>query len=51
MLLDVVISEERNETKKEAEKILKYKNLVVEIQRRWSVKTNVTGQLEPFENR
>jgi hypothetical protein len=26
---------------KEAEKILKYKNLVIEIQRMWNVKTNV----------
>jgi hypothetical protein len=27
--------------KKEAEKILKYKNLTIEIQRMWSVKTGV----------
>ena len=28
--------------KKEADKILKYKDLAVEIQRMWNVKTNVT---------
>jgi hypothetical protein len=28
--------------KKEAEKILKYKDLTIEIQHMWSVKTNVT---------
>jgi hypothetical protein len=28
-------------TKKEAEKVLKYKDLTVEIQRMWNVKTNV----------
>ena len=32
MLLDVVISRDRNAVKKEAEKILKYKELTVEIQ-------------------
>jgi len=38
MLLDVAISGERNVLKKEAEKILKYKDLVLEIQRTWNVK-------------
>jgi hypothetical protein len=28
-------------TKKEAEKVLKYKDLTIEIQRMWNVKTNV----------
>ena len=41
MLIDVAISGERNVIKKEAERILKYKDLTVEIQRRWKVKTRV----------
>ena len=32
MLIDVAISEDRNVIKKEAEKILKYKDLTIEIQ-------------------
>ena len=39
MLIDVAISGERNVIKKEAEKILKYKDLTIEIQRMWNVKT------------
>jgi len=39
--LYVAISDDRNVIKKEAEKILKYKNLTVEIQRMWNVKTKV----------
>ena len=39
MLIDFAISGERNVTKKEAEKILKYKDLTIEIQRLWNVKT------------
>jgi len=38
MLIDVAISGDRNVIKKEAEKILKYKNLIVEIQRMWKCK-------------
>jgi hypothetical protein len=38
MLIDVAIPGDRNVIKKEAEKILKYK----EIQRMWNVKTEVT---------
>ena len=41
MLIDVAISGDRNVIKKEAEKILKYKDLTTEIQRMWSVKTKV----------
>jgi len=41
MLIDVAISGDRNVIKKETEKILKYKNLTVEIQRMWDVKTKV----------
>ena len=38
-LIDVAISGDRNVIKKEAEKILKYKDLTIEIQRMWNVKT------------
>ena len=38
MLIDVAISGDRNVIKKEAEKILKYKDLTIEIQRMWKVK-------------
>jgi len=41
MLVDVGISGDRNVIKKEAEKILKYKDLTIEIQRMWNVKTKV----------
>jgi len=41
MLIDVVILRDRNVIKKEAEKILKYKDLTIEIQRMWNVKTKV----------
>ena len=41
MLLDVAISEDRNVIKKEAEKFLKYKDLTIEIQHMWNVKTTV----------
>ena len=39
MLIDDAISGHRNVIKKEAEKILKYKNFTMEIQRMWNVKT------------
>jgi hypothetical protein len=39
MLIDVAIPGDRNMIKKEAEKILKYKDLITEIQRMWNVKT------------
>ena len=40
-LIDVAISGDRNVIKKEAEKILKYKDLTIEIQRLWNLKTKV----------
>jgi len=40
-LIDVTISGNRNVIKKEADKILKYKDLTIEIQRMWNVKTKV----------
>jgi hypothetical protein len=42
MLIDIVIQGGRNVIKKEAEKVLKYKYLIIEIQRMWNVKTSVT---------
>ena len=41
MLIDVAICGDRNVIKKEAEKILKYKNFTIEMQRMWKVKTEV----------
>ena len=41
MLIDVAISGDGNVIKKEAEKILKYKDITIEIQRMWNVKTKV----------
>jgi hypothetical protein len=41
MLIDAAIPGDRNVIKKEAEKILKYEDLITEIQRKWNVKTNV----------
>jgi hypothetical protein len=41
MLIDVAISGDRNVIKKEADKILKYKDLTIEIRRMWNVKTRV----------
>ena len=41
MLTDVAISGDRNVIKNKAEKILKYKDLTIEIQRMWNVKTKV----------
>jgi hypothetical protein len=42
MLIAIAIAGDRNVTKKEAEKILKYKDLIIEIQRVWNVKTKMT---------
>ena len=41
MLIDVTISGDRNVITKEAEKVLKYKDLIIEIQRMWNVKLKV----------
>ena len=41
MSIDIAVSGERNVIKKEAKKILKYKDLTIEIQRMWNVKTKV----------
>jgi len=41
MLIDVAISGDRNVIKKEALKILKYKDLTKEVQHMWNVKTKV----------
>jgi hypothetical protein len=41
MLIDVAISRDRNVIKKEAETVLKYKDLTIELQRMWNVKTRV----------
>jgi len=39
--MDVAIPEDRNVIKKEVEKLLKYKDLIIEIKRMWNVKTKV----------
>jgi hypothetical protein len=41
IIIIIIISGNRNVIKKEAEKILKYKDLTIEIQRMWNVKTKV----------
>jgi len=41
VLIDVAISGDINVIKKEAEKILKYKDLTTEIQHMWNVKTKL----------
>ena len=41
MLTDVAVSGDRNVIKKEARKILKYKDLTIEIQCMWNVKAKV----------
>jgi hypothetical protein len=41
MLIDVAISGDRNVIKKDAENYLKYKDVTIEIQRMWKVKTRV----------
>ena len=41
MLIEVAISGDKNVIKKEAEKIVKYKDLTIDIQCMWNVKTKV----------
>ena len=41
MLIDVPIPGDRNVIKQEAENILKYEDLVIEMQRMWNVKAKV----------
>jgi hypothetical protein len=41
-LIDVAIPGDRNVIKKQADTILKYKDLITETQRMWNVKTNET---------
>jgi len=41
MLIDVAISGDRNMIKREAEKILKYKDITIERRRTWKVKPKV----------
>ena len=54
ILIDIAISGDRNVIKKEAEKILKYKDITIEMQRMWNVKTKVipviTGANGLFQN-
>jgi hypothetical protein len=45
MLTDVAILGDRNGIGKEVEKILKYKDLTMEIQRTWNLKTNVISAI------
>jgi hypothetical protein len=39
LLIDVAVPLDRNVTQKESEKKLKYKNLSIEIQRMWNMKS------------
>jgi hypothetical protein len=41
MLMDVAVPGDRNVIKKEFEKVLKYKDLITEIQCMWNVTANV----------
>lgn len=45
MLIDIAISGDRNVIEKESEKIHKYKNLIIEIQRMWHIKTKVIQRI------
>jgi len=41
MIIDVAVLGDRNDIKEEDEKILKYEDLVIQIQRTWNVKAKV----------
>jgi hypothetical protein len=42
MLIDVAVPGDRNVIKKGVEKILTYKDLIIELQRKWNVKARVS---------
>jgi hypothetical protein len=42
IIIIIIIPGDRNMIRKEAEKILKYEDLIIEIERMWNVKTKVT---------
>ena len=46
MLIDIAIRGDRNEIKKEGEKILKNKDLITEIQRMWNVEAKVIPEIK-----
>ena len=54
LVIDSDMSGDRNVVNKETEQILKYKDLTIEIQLMWNVKTKVMpviiGRLEPSQN-
>jgi hypothetical protein len=41
VVIHVAMSGDRNMVNKEAENVLKYKHIAIEIERMWTVKTNV----------
>jgi hypothetical protein len=41
MLIEVAVPGDRNVIQKEGEKILKYKDLTIQIQRMWNIQTSV----------
>jgi hypothetical protein len=51
MSIDFAIAAYRNVIKKEAEMILKFKDLTLEIQRMWNVKSSDTGNNRGNRNR
>jgi len=53
-IIDVAFPADRNVIRKEAEKILKYEYLTIEMQQTWNLKAAVipviTGRLKPSQN-